>query len=104
LNLPQAWIDGNNEIYRRRRDRVVAALNEIGLEATTPTATLYIWTQVPEGYTSASFAEKMLQERDVVVTPGASYGPSGEGYIRLSLTIPDDQIDEGIRRISGWRV
>ena len=104
LNLPQAWIDGNNEIYRRRRDRVVAALNEIGLEATTPTATLYIWTRVPEGYTSASFAEKMLQERDVVVTPGASYGQSGEGYIRLSLTIPDDQIDEGIRRISGWRV
>ena len=104
LSLPQDWIDANNEIYRRRRDKVVAALNEIGLEAMTPRATLYIWTRIPEGYTSASFAEKMLEERDVVVTPGASYGPSGEGYIRLSLTIPDDQIDEGIRRISGWRV
>ena len=104
MNLPQEWIDANNAIYKRRRDKVVAALNEIGLEAKTPKATLYIWTKVPEGYTSASFAEKMLQERDVVVTPGASYGPSGEGYIRLSLTIPDDQIDEGIRRISGWGI
>ena len=104
MKLPQEWIDTNNAIYKRRRDKVVAALNEIGLEAKTPKATLYIWTRVPEGYTSASFAEKMLQERDVVVTPGASYGPSGEGYIRLSLTIPDDQIDEGIRRISGWGI
>ena len=84
LNLPQEWIDTNNEIYRKRRDR--------------------IWTRVPDGYTSGEFAQKMLEERDVVVTPGASYGPSGEGYIRLSLTIPDDQIDEGIRRISGWQV
>ena len=104
LNLPQEWIDANNEIYRKRRDRVVGALNDIGLKATEPKATLYIWTRVPEGYTSAEFAQKMLEERDVVVTPGASYGPSGEGYIRLSLTIPDDQIDEGIRRISGWNI
>ncbi len=104
LELPKEWLECNNEVYRRRRDRVVAALNEIGLEATTPLATLYIWTRIPEGYTSGEFAEKMLEERDVVVTPGSSYGPSGEGYIRLSLTIPDDQIDEGIRRISGWRV
>ncbi len=104
LNLPQEWIDANNEIYKKRRDRVVGALNDIGLKATEPKATLYIWTRVPEGYTSAEFAQKMLEERDVVVTPGASYGPSGEGYIRLSLTIPDDQIDEGIRRISGWNI
>ncbi len=104
LELPDEWLQGNNDVYRSRRDRVVAALNEIGLEATTPLATLYIWTRIPEGHTSSEFAQKMLEERDVVVTPGSSYGPSGEGYIRLSLTIPDDQIDEGIRRISGWRV
>ena len=104
LELPQEWIDANNAIYKRRRDRVVAALNEIGLQATAPMATLYIWTRVPDGYTSAEFATRLLEECDVVVTPGASYGKAGEGYIRLSLTIPDDQIDEGIRRISGWKV
>lgn len=103
LNLPQQWIDANNAVYRARRDRVVAALNEIGLDASTPQATLYIWTRVPDGFTSASFAERLLEECDVVVTPGASYGAAGEGYIRLSLTIPDDQIDEGIRRISRWK-
>ena len=102
LDLPQDWIDANNAIYKSRRDRVVAALNEIGLPATAPKATLYIWTRVPEGFTSAEFATRLLEECDVVVTPGASYGSAGEGYIRLSLTIPDDQIDEGIRRISGW--
>lgn len=104
LELPQEWIDANNAIYKRRRDRVVAALNEIGLQATAPMATLYIWTRVPDGYTSAEFATRLLEECDVVVTPGASYGKAGEGYIRLSLTIPDDQINEGIRRISGWKV
>lgn len=104
LELPQPWIDANNAIYKRRRDRVVAALNEIGLPASAPKATLYIWTRVPDGYTSADFATRLLEECDVVVTPGASYGSAGEGYIRLSLTIPDDQVDEGIRRISGWKV
>ena len=102
LELPQEWIDANNAIYKSRRDRVVAALNEIGLPATAPNATLYIWTRVPDGFTSAEFATRLLEECDVVVTPGASYGSAGEGYIRLSLTIPDDQIDEGIRRISSW--
>ena len=103
LNLQQGWIDSNNRIYKSRRDRVVAALNEIGLPAVAPKATLYIWTRVPDGFTSAQFAETLLEDCDVVVTPGSSYGAAGEGYIRLSLTIPDEQIDEGIRRISRWK-
>ena len=101
LDLDQEWLHHNNEIYRRRRDRVVAALNEIGINAVAPRAGLYIWVPTPEGYSSAAFAQKLLDERNVVVTPGNGYGPAGEGYIRLSLTIPDDLIDEGIRRLSG---
>jgi LL-diaminopimelate aminotransferase len=104
LDLPQKWLDENNAIYKRRRDRVVAILNEIGIDATAPKAGLYIWVAVPKGYTSASFAQKLLDERNVVVTPGNGYGPSGEGYIRLSLTTPDDRIDEGIRRLSGFKL
>lgn len=103
LDLSQEWRDQNNAIYRSRRDRVVHALNEIGIDAVAPKAGLYIWVPVPGGYTSAEFAEKLLEERNVVVTPGNGYGPSGEGYIRLSLTIPDEQIDEGIRRLSGLK-
>jgi LL-diaminopimelate aminotransferase len=104
LNLPADWLKQNNEIYRKRRDRVVAILNEIGIDAVAPKAGLYIWVAIPEGYTSAKFAQKLLDERNVVVTPGNGYGPAGEGYIRLSLTTPDDRIDEGIRRLSGLKL
>ena len=69
-----------------------------------PKGGLYIWTPIPEGYTSAEFAQKLLDEVNVVVTPGNGYGPGGEGYIRLSLTISDDLIDEGLRRLSTFSV
>ena len=104
LDLPSEWLDNNNEVYRKRRDKVVSVLNEIGVPAEAPKGALYIWTPIPEGYTSAEFAQKLLDEADVVVTPGNGYGPGGEGYIRLSLTIPDDQIDEGLRRLTKLRV
>ncbi len=100
LSLSKDWINANNEIYKKRRDKVVATLKEIDLDANTPKATLYIWTRIPNGYTSASFTEKLLEEVNVVVTPGSGYGTAGEGYIRLSLTIPDEQIDEGLKRLS----
>ena len=100
FSLSNDWIKKNNDIYKKRRDKVVATLKEIGLHANAPKATLYIWTKVPEGYTSASFTEKLLEEANVVVTPGSGYGRAGEGYVRLSLTIPDDQIDEGLKRLS----
>ena len=103
LDLSSEWLDNNNEVYRKRRDKVVSVLNEIGVPAVAPKGALYIWTPVPEGYTSAEFAQKLLDEVNVVVTPGNGYGPGGEGYIRLSLTIADDQIDEGLRRLSQLR-
>ena len=103
LNLSQDWIDQNNAIYRRRRDKVVATLNEIGIDAVAPKAGLYIWVKVPGEFTSAEFTEKLLEERNVVVTPGNGYGPAGEGYIRLSLTIPDELIEEGVNRLSGLK-
>ena len=57
LSLSNEWLDSNNNIYKNRRDKVVATLQEIGLDAKAPNATLYIWTRVPEGYTSASFTD-----------------------------------------------
>ena len=100
LSLSKKWLNANNETYKKRRDKVVATLKEIGLDANAPKATLYIWTRVPNGYTSASFTEKLLEEVNVVVTPGSGYGTAGEGFIRLSLTIPDEEIDEGLKRLS----
>ncbi|MBI5284058.1 MAG: LL-diaminopimelate aminotransferase [Chloroflexi bacterium] len=100
LDGPQDSIDAHNAIYQRRRDRVVDALRKLGLQVTPPKASLYVWAKVPAGMTSAGFAERLLDEAAVIVTPGNGYGPHGEGYVRLSLTLPDDRVDEGLRRIA----
>jgi LL-diaminopimelate aminotransferase len=86
-------------VYVGRRNLVVDALRAIGLDATPPQATPYIWVRVPDGYTSASFTELVLEKAAVVVSPGPSYGPSGEGFVRLSLTVPDGLLSEALRRI-----
>ncbi|MDY6142621.1 MAG: LL-diaminopimelate aminotransferase [Arcanobacterium sp.] len=87
------------EFYARRRDLVVDALHAIGVECESPKATIYIWAKVPHGYTSESFAEALLEKAHVIVTPGSGYGPDGEGYIRISLTTPDDRLLEAVERM-----
>jgi LL-diaminopimelate aminotransferase len=104
LNAPQGHIEEQNAIYQHRRDRVVQVLRNIGLQVQSPQASLYIWAHVPEGYTSAQFSTLLLEEQNIVVTPGSGYGQQGEGYIRLSLTIPDAQIDKGLDRLRAWRI
>jgi LL-diaminopimelate aminotransferase len=86
-------------VYERRRDLVVDALRAIGLDPTPPRATPYVWVRVPDGYTSASFTELVLAEAAVVVSPGPAYGPSGEGFVRLSLTVADERLSEAVERI-----
>ena len=104
LTGSQDCIDSNNRTYQARRDRLVEALNYIGLTVNSPKASLYVWASVPDGYTSAEFASMLLEEKDIVVTPGSGYGSYGEGYIRLSLTLPDEDLEEGISRLSGWSI
>src|SRR3954467_1684949 len=88
-----------NAIYQRRRDLVVDALREIGVEVEAPRGTIYVWAPVPEGHTSASYCELVLEESGVVVSPGASYGPNGEGFFRISLTIADERLSEAVERM-----
>jgi LL-diaminopimelate aminotransferase len=89
-----------SEIYRRRRDLMVEALAAIGLAAKRPRATPYIWARVPDGYSSERFTELILEEAAVVVSPGPAFGPSGEGYVRVSLTVTDERLEEAARRIA----
>ena len=103
LNGPQECIEEHNAIYQRRRDLVIEVLNNIGLKAQTPKASLYIWARVPKGYSSIDFATDLLERVGVVVTPGTGYGQNGEGYIRLSLTIPDASLVKGLSKLSNWR-
>jgi LL-diaminopimelate aminotransferase len=96
---PRGAIEEMNAIYARRRDLVIDALHEIGVEVQPPKGTIYVWAPVPAGHTSISFAELVLEEAAVVVSPGSMYGPSGEGFFRISLTTPDDRIAEAVTRL-----
>jgi LL-diaminopimelate aminotransferase len=90
----------NSEVYSRRRALLAEGLRAIGLEVTPPRATPYFWVSVPEGHTSASFTELVLEQASVLVSPGDAYGPSGEGYVRLSLTVPDSRLEEAVDRLT----
>ena len=103
LSGSQGCIPEHNAIYQKRRDLVVEMLNRIGLEARTPEASLYIWAKIPEGYTSVEFTTDLLDQVGVAVTPGIGYGKSGEGYVRLSLTIADAMLVKGLSRLAAWR-
>jgi LL-diaminopimelate aminotransferase len=87
-------------VYRRRRDLMIEALAGIGLPADPPQATPYIWVRVPDGHNSGTFTELVLEEAGVVVSPGPSFGPSGEGYVRISLTVADERLEEAASRIA----
>jgi LL-diaminopimelate aminotransferase len=86
-------------IYQRRRDLVCDALREIGVDVTPPKGTIYVWAPVPSGHTSASYCEMVLEESGVVVSPGGAYGPNGEGFFRISLTVPDARLTEAVERL-----
>ena len=86
-------------VYERRRDLLAEALVAIGLDVDPPQATPYFWVRVPEGHDSASFTELVLEQAGVVVSPGPSFGASGEGFVRLSLTVADSRLEEAARRI-----
>jgi LL-diaminopimelate aminotransferase len=99
LEGPGEPLEQMNETYTRRRDLVVSALREIGVEVSSPKGTIYVWAPVPEGHTSTSFCELVLEEAAVVISPGSMYGPSGEGFFRIALTAPDDRIEEAVERM-----
>ena len=86
-------------IYQQRRDLLVAGLNRLGWNLKAPEATFYCWIPSPPGYTSSEIALKFLDELNLVVTPGNGFGPNGEGYFRVSLTVPDERLEEALGRI-----
>lgn len=104
LTGPQDYLAQRNAIYQRRRDRLVPVLRQLGLALTPPRASLYLWARIPGGYTSGEFASMVLEEKDIVVTPGRGYGVEGEGFIRLSLTLSDDDLERAVKRLQGWTV
>jgi len=99
LEGPQDCIQENIAVYRRRRDVVVSALNAGGIPVQAPKGAIYVWVPVPDGQTSVEFCRLLLDEAGVVVAPGSGYGANGEGFVRFSLTLADDRVDEGMERV-----
>jgi LL-diaminopimelate aminotransferase len=89
-----------NALYARRRDLVCEALRTAGVDVSPPRSTIYVWAPVPEGFSSSqAYCEHVLEEAAVVLSPGAIYGPAGEGWFRISLTTPDDRLLEAVKRL-----
>ena len=99
LEGSQDCIDENMKVYTHRRDLLVEGLKKLGWPIEKPKATIYVWAPVPAGMNSTDFAALLLDKAGVVVTPGIGYGESGEGYFRMSLTLPTERLEEGLRRI-----
>lgn len=99
LNGPVDFMERRNKIFQERRDIVVQGLKDIGLEVESPSATFYVWSSIPSGYTSQEFCLKVLEEANVWMIPGSMYGKYGEGYFRIALTVGVEKIGEAIERI-----
>lgn len=101
LSSPTEILDEIRATYQRRRDVIVGTLNELGWSLKLPLGSCYVWVPVPDGETSTSFADRLLDVAGVFVAPGSGYGERGEGYVRFSLTVPDERLDEAMERIAG---
>jgi LL-diaminopimelate aminotransferase len=102
-DTPQSWIDERNAVYQRRRDRIMETLPKIGLTAQSPGGTLYVWAAVKQG-DSRDYIERALTEAHVALAPGGAYGQGGENYIRLSVSVPDDRLEEALARLESWYI
>jgi LL-diaminopimelate aminotransferase len=95
-----AEVASMNQLYLRRRDLVCDALHKIGVDVRVPHGTIYVWAPIPQGFeSSAAYCEHVLEQAAVVISPGAIYGPAGEGWFRISLTTPDARLIEAVQRL-----
>jgi len=99
LNGAQDCVAEMRGIYERRRNLLSEGLEKTGWRVKRPEATFYIWTKVPEGYSSLQCVENLLEEIGILSTPGNALGPSGEGYVRFSLTVDEKRIREAVNRL-----
>ncbi|HHY73478.1 MAG TPA: LL-diaminopimelate aminotransferase [Bacillus bacterium] len=93
------FLKENNKLYQTRRDTLVDGLRAIGWNVAKPPATMFIWAEIPNGYTSKQFALDLIEKAGVVVTPGNAFGPSGEGYVRIALVQSEATLKEAVKKI-----
>jgi LL-diaminopimelate aminotransferase len=99
LESDQGCVATMQRIYQERRDVLIEGLRSVGLNPETPKATFYVWCPVPKGFSSKEFTSLLLSEAGIVTTPGSGFGPPGEGYVRLALTVDKERLAEAVARI-----
>lgn len=99
LSAEAGFIEEMLSIYNRRRELVLKTLKKIGIDFNPPRGTFYLWVPVPKGMTSLEFTNRLFDQTAVVVASGNAYGQYGEGFVRMSLTVPDERLREAMRRI-----
>jgi LL-diaminopimelate aminotransferase len=99
LEGPLDHVEQMRAIYQKRRDVVVGAFQGIGIDLDPPLGSIYVWIPTPGGRTAVDFADELLDQVSVVVAPGTGYGPHGEGFVRISLTVSDSRLEEAMARI-----
>jgi LL-diaminopimelate aminotransferase len=104
LTGPQDLAEQYRRTYQERRDVVVSGLRQLGWEVDVPKGTFFVWAPVPGGLDSRSFATRLLEETGVVVTPGVGFGPSGEGFYRIALTVEQTRLAEAMERLKGLKL
>ena len=100
LEKGKSALEKSLAIYKKRRDLFIGGLNRLGWKIPLSKGTFYCWIPVPSGYTSQELAMKFLDEAQIIVTPGNGFGPNGEGYVRASLTLKEERLEEALRRIA----
>lgn len=99
MELPASWIQERNAIYRRRRDLLVAGSLALGMRTISPKAGLYVWAAVPKGFSSRGFTDWLFEKTGIFITPGSNFGQAGEGYVRISLTEPEERLHMALERM-----
>ncbi len=100
LKLGREWFDQNNAIYARRRELVWQLAEAMGLTILKQPGGMFVWTKVPDGGDALEIVDSLLVEKHIFVTPGMIFGTAGEGYIRFSLCVSEENILEASRRIN----
>lgn len=100
LNGPRDEVEAQRLKYQDRRDALCDGLEDLGWERPNAHGSMFVWAKLPGGRTdSMAFCEELMEKAGVVVTPGASFGPSGEGHVRMALVLPSDQIALAVEAI-----
>jgi len=100
--VPESWLAERNARYAARRDTLLAALPDLGLTAERPRGTLYVWARILDGRTDREYAESALVESCVSITPGSTYGPTGDRYLRFSVGVSEARLAEALDRLREW--